>query len=66
MLHHAFILAIVGMFYTLANLEDFPRIIDSEENLSCSCKKKRKSSLKIDEILSCEGHDEPLEEEKWS
>ena len=66
MLFQSLTLAVVGMFYALAALEDFPRIVDPEESIACSCKKKRKNSLKTEEIFTCEGHDEPLEEEKWS
>lgn len=66
MLFQTLTLAIVGMFYALAALEDFPRIGDPEEtNIACSCKKKKKNSLKEADLFACEGHDEPLEEEKF-
>ncbi len=61
-------LAVIGMFFALAATENNTRLNDldsslEESTLGCSCKKKKRNSLKEENLLACEGHDEPLEEE---
>lgn len=70
MIFQTLTLAVIGMFFALAATENNSRLNDQdqlsaleESTLGCSCKKKKRSSLKEENLLACEGHDEPLEEE---
>lgn len=70
MIFQTLTLTIIGMFFALANTENSSRSNDQdqlsaleESRLGCGCKKKKRESFKQDDLLACEGHDEPLEEE---
>ncbi len=63
MLYHFLTLSLIGMVFALGAVET-PPLDDEQEFLGCSCKKKKRSSYKEENLLACEGHDEPLEEEK--
>lgn len=70
MIFQTLTLTVIGMFFALAATENSSRsyVQDQlsaleESTLGCACKKKKRNSLKDDNLIACEGHDEPLEEE---
>lgn len=67
MIFQTLTLAVIGLFFALTATENTSHQDQlsalEESTLGCSCKKKKKQSLKEEELLACEGHDEPLEEE---
>lgn len=70
MIFQTLTLTVIGMFFALAATESSSRLNDQdqlaaleESTLACGCKKKKGNSLKEENFIACEGHDEPLEEE---
>lgn len=69
MIFQTLTLTVIGMFFALAATENTSRSSDQdqlssleESTLGCACKKKKRNSLK-ENLIACECHEEPLEEE---